>query len=149
MEKASVITAGRRVTHLQIVGFFIQNNFPGKVPMLSMNMTNNGAILKLDTLARSMLFLPVLPPGLAKNRFEALQEEESEKDVEIGVMSYDLGLSSGQSASVNQVTTKYSGRYVSAGKGKITVDSGAGESVMPKDLLLGEELVEGQQKKMA
>ena len=39
--------------------------------------------------------LPVLPPGLAtKNRFEALQEEESEKDVEIGGLSYDLGLSS-------------------------------------------------------
>ena len=93
--------------------------------------------------------LPVLPPGLAPNRFEALQEKESEKDVEIGVMSYELSLSSvdkEKSASVNQVTTKYSGRYVSAGKGKITVDSGAGESVMPKDLLLGEELVEGQQK---
>ena len=35
----------------------------------------------------------------------------------------------------------------SAGKGKITIDSGAGESVMPKEMLPNEELVEGLAKK--
>ena len=39
------------------------------------------------------------------------------------------------------------GRLKSAGTGKVTIDSGAAESVMPRDMLSGEPLVEGEAKK--
>ena len=39
------------------------------------------------------------------------------------------------------------GRLKSAGKGKITIDSGAAESVMPRDMLTSEPLLEGEGKK--
>ena len=39
------------------------------------------------------------------------------------------------------------GRLKSAGTGKGTIDSGAAESVMPRDMLSGEPLVEGEAKK--
>ena len=39
------------------------------------------------------------------------------------------------------------GKLISAGRGKITIDSGAAESVMPKGMLPNEPAVEGQAKK--
>ena len=39
------------------------------------------------------------------------------------------------------------GMLVSAGRGKVTIDSGAAESVMPRDMLQRETLVEGAPKK--
>ena len=39
------------------------------------------------------------------------------------------------------------GKLRSAGKGKVTIDSGAAESVMPWGMLSGEPLVEGEAKK--
>jgi hypothetical protein len=85
---------------------------------------------------------------MTTNRFKALEEQAVE--IEIGHVSREINVSCidiERPKGINEVGRKRTGKYVSAGKGKITVDSGAGESVMPKGLLPGEEMVEGHQKK--
>ena len=62
---------------------------------------------------------------------------------ECGLDSLDVEV---PNVGVNAVQRK-TGKMKSAGKGKITIDSGAGESVLPKDMLPNEELIEGEAKK--
>ena len=57
------------------------------------------------------------------NRFEVLSE-----DVEIGAVQVDMNLKE-------------------AGRGRITIDSGAAESVLPKNMLPNEPIVEGEAKR--
>ena len=95
-------------------------------------------------------------PGLAiGNRFEALVEKEKADDtslldyvnVDMAGKARDLG---GLEVVVPEKSIGRVGsteRLRSAGKGKVTIDSGAAESVMPRDMLEGERLVEGEAKK--
>ena len=72
------------------------------------------------------------PPGICKresqdvrkpNRFESLSE-----DVEVGAVEVDVNLEE-------------------AGRGRITIDSGSSESVLPRNMLPNEPIVEGEAKR--
>ena len=77
------------------------------------------------------------PPGLKiNNRFDKLSEMVDVGGLEVLMPEKVIGRFG---------TTK---RLRSAGKGKVTIDSGAAESVMPKGLLDREPLVEGEAKRM-
>ena len=88
------------------------------------------------------------PPGLEdegewaeigrKNPFQALAED----DVDRSTMAIDFEVEERAVAHVVK-----SGKLVPAGKGKITIDSGAAESVMPKGMLPNEPAVEGMAKR--
>ena len=81
------------------------------------------------------------PPRMSNNRFEALAEEEIDED-DAEVQALELEVDDRPVAHVAK-----SGKLVPAGKGKITIDSGAAESVMPKSMLPKEPLREGEAKK--
>ena len=90
-----------------------------------------------------------IPPGLkVMNRFEALasddedEEDDEDQDVPIGILEIDE-----EERDVKAATQRKSGKLVCAGKGKITIDSGAAESVMPKYMLVNEPVVEGEAKR--
>ena len=87
------------------------------------------------------------PPGVATKNLEALQEEEFEQDVDTCSVLCDYSLSSVELERASQPQGSHARQYVSAGDRKRTVNSGAGEFILPKDLLPGEELIEGPQKK--
>ena len=87
------------------------------------------------------------PPGVATKKLEALQEEEFKQDVDTGSVLCDYSLSSLELERASQPQGSHARRYVSAGDGKRKINSRAGEFIMPKDLLPGEELIEGPQKK--
>ena len=78
---------------------------------------------------------------------EALQEEEFEQDVDTCSVLCDYSLSSVELERASQPQGSHARRYVSARDGKRKVNSRAGGFIMPKDLLPGEELIEGPQKK--
>ena len=99
------------------------------------------------------------PPGLeqnprnivtTRNRYALLREKDV---VEIGCVEIDAEAKELGSLDVEvphvcaNALQRKTGRMRSAGKGKITIGSGAGESVMPKEMLPNEELVEGLAKK--
>lgn len=84
------------------------------------------------------------PPGLlvpgekrfeTANRFEALAADD---ETEIGGLEVEV--------SICPVDAKV-GDLKPAGRGKITIDSGAAESVLPADMLPNETLVEGEARK--
>ena len=85
------------------------------------------------------------PPGLQLiNKFEALAEDEPEQELAIGGLEIEDKM-----RAVNVVkkeVPKVQKKLVKAGVGKITVDSGAAESVMPKAMLGNETLVAGAAK---
>ena len=71
----------------------------------------------------------LVPPGLPlTNRFEALADEHGQFEREVGNLEVLMP------SPVAEVAR--TGQLVSAGKGKITIDSGAAESVMPRDMLI-------------
>jgi hypothetical protein len=87
------------------------------------------------------------PPGLrgpregrlsVKNRFEALAVEEDEDLLEIGGIDAEVPIC-GVHARVGDLKC--------AGRGRITIDFGAAESVLPRDMLPNEALLEGEAKK--
>jgi hypothetical protein len=85
------------------------------------------------------------PPGLkVANRYAVLMEDDEadNEDVPIGMLEVES-----DDQDVKAVTQDRSGKLVFAGRGKITIDSGAAESVMPKDMLMNEPTVEGQAKR--
>ena len=83
---------------------------------------------------------PSMPPGLpVLNRFEALADEQGQSEREVANLEVLMP------SPIAEVTR--TGRLKSAGKGKITIDSGAAESVMPRDMLTSEPLLEGEGKK--
>jgi hypothetical protein len=74
------------------------------------------------------------PPVLkVNNRFQTLARDDDEEEVYIGILEVEGG-----ERDVKQVSQVKPGKLVFAGKGKITIDSGAAESVMPKDMLPNE-----------
>lgn len=80
------------------------------------------------------------PPGLVvKNRFGALAEGEEEQ----GMMIAGLEVWIPTEESVNEIVKEKPIKLISAGKGKITIDSGAADSVMPLNMLPNEEMKEG------
>lgn len=92
----------------------------------------------------AMKDVPV-PPGLkCMNRFEALasDDEEEDEEVPLGILEIEE-----EERDVKAVTQQKIGKMTFAGKGKITIDSGAAESVMPKNMLENEPVVEGQAKR--
>ena len=94
---------------------------------------------KNDIVDRDSRQRKMLPPGLCgRNRFEALSVEEAELEV----LFVDVEVEEKPVAHVQKT-----GKLVPAGRGKITIDSGAAESVMPKDMLPNEPAVEGKAKK--
>ena len=82
----------------------------------------------------------VMPATKIANRFQPLEEEAC------AVGSLDV-----MEPEVNEVATSkvtaLNRKLRSAGRGKITVDSGAAESVLPTGMVPGEPLVEGSSKK--
>ena len=81
------------------------------------------------------------PPGVElKNQFGPLEEE-----------TRNIGSLDVLEPEVNEVvkteTLGANQKFKSAGRGKITVDSGAAESVLPTEMVPGEPLVEGTSKK--
>ena len=77
------------------------------------------------------------PPGLqVSNRFEGLSESWDVGGLEVLIP---------ETAIAGVGTT---GRLRSAGRGKVTIDSGAAESVMPRGMLEGEPLVQGEAKRL-
>ena len=82
------------------------------------------------------------PPGLQLiNKFEALAEDEPEQELAIGGLEIEDKM-----RAVNVVKKVVPKKLAKAGSGKITVDSGAAESVMPKAMLGNETLVAGAAK---
>ena len=75
-------------------------------------------------------------PVEIKNRFEALDDE-----VEIGYIGIEAQVEHVAAVGVE------AGILKSAGRGKITIDSGAAEPVLPVDLVPNETLVEGEAKR--
>jgi hypothetical protein len=83
-------------------------------------------------------------PGLVvRNRFGALAEGEEEQ----GMMIAGLEVWIPTEESVNEIVKEKPTKLISAGKGKITIDSGAADSVMPLTMLPNEEMKEGKAKK--
>ena len=78
---------------------------------------------------------------VTKNRFQALATEDAEGDVEIG--SVDVEVNDETIATIG-VDKKH---LQSAGYGKITIDSGAAESVLPASMVPNETLIEGEAKR--
>ena len=77
------------------------------------------------------------PPGLhVNNRFEGLSESWDVGGLEVLIP---------ETAIANVGTT---GRLRSAGRRKVTIDSGAADSVMPRGMLEGEPLVDGEAKRL-
>ena len=74
-----------------------------------------------------------------KNRFQALTAEE--QDYEIGAIDIETPDEPIEALGVDRASLR------SAGYGKITVDSGAAESVLPVNIVPNETLVEGEAKK--
>jgi hypothetical protein len=92
------------------------------------------------------------PPGLViKNRFRALAEEEEEERhgefTPTGMTIAGLDVWTPMLEPVNEVQKEKIKKLISAGKGKITIDSGAADSVLPMAMLPNEELKEGEAKK--
>ena len=92
------------------------------------------------------------PTGVAlRNRFEALVELEDREEVNSITMGADAVGSVGALEVLPPEKTiggvGSTGRLRPAGKGKVTIDSGAAESVMPRGMLQREPLVEGDAKK--
>ena len=81
------------------------------------------------------------PPGVATKNLEALQEEEVEQDVGTGSVLCDYSLSSVELERASQPQGSHARQYGSAGDRKRTVNSGAGEFILPKNLFPGEELI--------
>ena len=81
------------------------------------------------------------PPGLEiYNRYRVLaDEDEPDSDDESPLVT--LEIEDIEEREVKAITEHY-GQVVFAGKGKITIDSGAAESVMPKGMLLNEPTIE-------
>ena len=80
------------------------------------------------------------PPRFeAKNRFGELEDEDAVEDIG-GLEVWMPEPAIGKVAAV--------GRLRPAGRGKVTIDSGAAESVMPRGMLEGEPLVEGEAKRL-
>ena len=73
-----------------------------------------------------------------KNRFEALGEREWS----VGAVEIEMPLEQ-----INAVESKRMENLRPAGRGKITIDSGAAESVLPADMLPNEKLMDGGAKK--
>ena len=89
------------------------------------------------------------PPGLImQNRFQELCTEQESDDEDTCIGDYfDIG---GLDIFMPDMVINGVGRtamLVSVGRGKVTIDSGAAESVMPRDMLQHETLVEGAPKK--
>ena len=82
------------------------------------------------------------PPGLdIYNRYQVLaNEDEPDSDDEIPIGT--LEIEDIEERDVKAVTEHKVKRLVFAGKGKITIDSGAAESVMSKGMLLNEPTIE-------
>ena len=77
------------------------------------------------------------PPGLKVNRkFDVFSETWGRWGLEVVIPEKAI-------AGVGKA-----GRLKSAGRGKVTIDSGAAESVMPRGMLEGEPLVEGEAKRL-
>ena len=74
-----------------------------------------------------------------KNRFQALTTEE--QDYEIGAIEIETPDEPIEAIGVDRTSLR------SAGYGKITVDSGAAESVLPVNVVPNEKLIEGEAKK--
>ena len=81
------------------------------------------------------------------NRFEALSPD-IDRASDWGIASLDVVEDEVNSVSreINKISPRKE-QLKPAGKGKITIDSGAAESVLPKDMLPGEALLEGSGKK--
>ena len=73
-----------------------------------------------------------------KNRFEAL----GERVWSVGAVEIEMPLEQ-----INAVESKRMENLRPAGRGKITIDSGAAESVLPADMLPNEKLMDGEAKK--
>ena len=69
-------------------------------------------------------------------------DDEDYEEVAIGILEVES-----EDRDVKAVREDRAGKLVYAGKGKITIDSGAAESVMPKDILINEPVVEVYAKK--
>jgi hypothetical protein len=85
------------------------------------------------------------PPGLrvkVKNRFDALREEDGLAEVKLDALDVIIPMKGVYAVKAGGEET-----LVPAGKGWITVDSGAAESVMPTNVVVNEELIEGEAKK--
>ena len=82
------------------------------------------------------------PPGLEiYNRYQVLaNEDEPDSDDEIPIGT--LEIEDIEERDVKAVTEHKVKRLVFAGKGKITIEAGAAESVMPKGMLLNEPTIE-------
>ena len=80
---------------------------------------------------------------VTKNRFQALarKDDRDGEDLEIG----DVGVEEHEENIATMGVDKKPLR--SAGYGKITIDSGAAESVLPTDLVPNETLIEGDAKR--
>ena len=92
-------------------------------------MTQRSQKIKMSVLS--------LSPGLqVSSRFEGLSESWDVGRLEVLIL---------ETAIAGVGTT---GRLRSAGRGKVTIDSGAAESVMPRGMLEGEPLVEGEAKRL-
>jgi hypothetical protein len=102
----------------------------------------DGKVLKSDIGGTKALRFEALPGLAVKNHFQALARDEDEEEIYIGILEVEGG-----ERDVKQVSQVKPGKLVFAGKGKITIDSGAAESVMPKEMLPNEPALEGQAKR--
>jgi hypothetical protein len=86
------------------------------------------------------------PPGLSRvvktrSRFEAFTEQ-GQQEWDVGGLGVKMPI-----AQINAVESKRTEDLRPAGRGKITIDSGAAESVLPTDMLPSEKLVDGEARK--
>jgi hypothetical protein len=101
----------------------------------------NLGMLEIDSLRKKIS----KPPGfVVRNRFGALAEGEEEEQ---GMTIAGLEVWMPTEESVNEIVKEKATKLISAGKGKITIDSGAADSVMPLAMLPNEEMKEGKAKK--
>ena len=149
------------------VGHSTQNRFLGKAQTV-WDMTTTRWKTQAWTFVRSRLvsgsapssrrarhrvdqFAPTVeaPPGLImQNRFQELCTEQESDDEDTCTGDYfDIGGFGHPHARQGYQWCCRIGMLVSAGRGKVTIDSGAAESVMPRDMLQRETLVEGAPKK--